>query len=305
MLLVLVALLLGASVFLVAEAVTYPARRRSELAKRAATYGSAGAPSEAAVPGRARRGGSGLAPVWAVLGRPMLKLMPKTTREDVARRLLSAGLTQKITPDELLAAKTIFTAIGVLLGLVAGAKANPAAAVLLAPCFGLLGFLAPDVYVNGKIRERRERIQASLPNALDLLAVSVEAGLGFDGAVAKLVEYMDGPLIEEFALALTEMRIGESRMEALKRMASRVDVPELGSFVRAVVQADQLGTSMANLLRTQAVDTRTRRQFAAEERAMQAPIKMLFPTAIFIFPAMFIVILGPAVMDLLKSFSSG
>jgi tight adherence protein C len=135
------------------------------------------------------------------------------------------------------------------------------------------------------VRDRQERVLAALPDALDLLAVSVEAGLGFDGAVAKLVDYMDGPLIDEFALTLNEMRVGESRNEALKRMSARVDVPELGAFIRAIVQADQLGTSIAGILRIQAADARTRRQFAAEEKAMNAPIKMLVPTAVFIFPA--------------------
>jgi tight adherence protein C len=156
------------------------------------------------------------------------------------------------------------------------------------------------VLVNSKIRERQERVLASLPDSLDLLAVSVEAGLGFDGAVAKLIEYMEGPLIDEFALALNEMRFGESRTEALKRMAVRVDVPEFGTFIRAVVQADQLGTSIAGILRVQAADARLRRQYAAEEKAMKAPIKMLLPTAMFIFPALFIVILGPILMNFSK-----
>jgi tight adherence protein C len=113
---------------------------------------------------------------------------------------------------------------------------------------------------------------------------------------------MQGPLIEEFELALNEMRIGESRVEALRRMAERMAVPELSAFVRAVVQADQLGASIATTLRVQAADARVRRQFAAEEKAMKAPIKMLLPTAVFIFPAMFIVILGPALLNFAKSF---
>jgi tight adherence protein C len=188
-----------------------------------------------------------------------------------------------------------------MLGFLIGSRAAVATGVLLGLCLGFLGFLGPDVYVNGKIRDRQERVLAALPDALDLLAVSVEAGLGFDGAVSKLVDYMEGPLIDEFALTLNEMRIGESRIEALKRMAARVDVPELSAFIRAVVQADQLGTSIAGILRVQAADARTRRQFAAEEKAMKAPIKMLVPTALFIFPALFIVILGPILMNFGKN----
>ena len=156
--------------------------------------------------------------------------------------------------------------------------------------------------LRAQLKRRREKIRADLPDALDLLAVSVEAGLGFDGAIAKLTEHMEGPLAEEFGLTLGEMRIGESRADALKRMSERVDAPELSSFTRAIIQADQLGTSLGRILRVQAADTRMRRQAAAEERAMKAPIKMLFPTVLFIFPAMFLIILGPAFLNLDKIF---
>ena len=142
---------------------------------------------------------------------------------------------------------------------------------------------------------RQAAVAAELPDALDLLAVSVEAGLGFDGAVQKLTEHMDGPLIDEFELALGEMRIGEGRQEALKKMSERSASPEMASFVRAIIQADQLGISLGRILSVQAGDTRLKRQLLAEEKAMKAPIKMLFPTVVFIFPAMFIVILGPCV----------
>jgi tight adherence protein C len=113
---------------------------------------------------------------------------------------------------------------------------------------------------------------------------------------------MEGPLADEFALALGEMRIGESRQNALTKMMKRVDTPEFSSFVRAIIQADQLGISLGRILKVQAADTRSRRQLAAEERAMKAPIKMLFPTVIFIFPAMFVVILGPAFLNLSELF---
>src|ERR671923_237235 len=127
-------------------------------------------------------------------------------------------------------------------------------------------------------------------------------GLVFDGAIAKLAEHMDGALTEEFNLALGEMRIGESRQEALKKMAQRVDTPEVSTFTRAIVQADQLGISLGRILRVQAADTRLKRQAAAEEKAMKAPIKMLFPTVLFIFPSMFIVILGPALLNFMSLF---
>ena len=153
-----------------------------------------------------------------------------------------------------------------------------------------------------RTKSRREEIRCDLPDALDILAVSVEAGLGFDAALARVAEHMDGPLVEELALTLSEMRIGETRQEALRKLADRVDVVELTSIVHAIAQADQLGSPLARVLRVQAQEARQRRQAAAEERAMKAPVKMILPTAVFIFPAMFIVILGPAFLHLTELF---
>ena len=170
--------------------------------------------------------------------------------------------------------------------------------------FGALGFIGPDYIINSKIKSRQEKIRAQLPDALDLLAVSVEAGLGFDSAVSRLIESLDGPLIDEFNLTLSEMRVGESRPEALRKLSERAQVTELSAFTRALIQADTLGISLGRILRIQAADTRERRQSLAEERAMKAPIKMLFPTVLFIFPAMFLVILGPALLGLSKLFGA-
>jgi tight adherence protein C len=169
--------------------------------------------------------------------------------------------------------------------------------------FGAGGFIAPSFFVSTRARRRQSHVSADLPDALDLLAVSVEAGLGFDGAVSKLTEHMQGPLIDEFELTLGEMRIGESRSDALKKMADRVAAQEMAAFVRSIIQADQLGISLGRILRVQATDARLKRQAAAEERAMKAPIKMLFPLVMFIFPSMFIVILGPAFLNLGKLFT--
>jgi tight adherence protein C len=298
MFLLLAALFLGTAVFLAAQAATAPARRRNDLVDRVARYGQskAGTRGQAAQRRRVRAPGR----LTGLVGGLVLKLMPAKTKDNLSRRLLAAGLAGRVAPELVLATKGVLCVLGLLVGFVIGSKAAVVTGLLLGGCAGFLGFLAPDVLVNSKIRERQERVLASLPDSLDLLAVSVEAGLGFDGAVAKLIEYMEGPLIDEFALALNEMRFGESRTEALKRMAVRVDVPEFGTFIRAVVQADQLGTSIAGILRVQAADARLRRQYAAEEKAMKAPIKMLLPTAMFIFPALFIVILGPILMNFSK-----
>ncbi len=208
-----------------------------------------------------------------------------------------------ITPTAFLAMKAAGGLVGGFFGFVVGAAAaGPLAAFPLALGLAAGGFIAPGFVVSMRGRKRREVIRAQLPDALDLLAVSVEAGLGFDGAVAKLTEHMEGALAEEFSLTLGEMRIGESRHDALKKLAERAATPEVASFCRAIIQADQLGISLGRLLRLQASDSRLKRQAAAEEKAMKSPIKMLFPTVIFIFPAMFIVILGPAMLNLMKLF---
>ncbi len=166
-----------------------------------------------------------------------------------------------------------------------------------------VGFIAPDFYINSRIRGRKTIMQAELPNVLDLLCVSVEAGLGFDAALVKLNERMTGPLVDEFSLVLHEMRIGESRLAALKHLAERCEVHEVAQFCRAIIQADQLGIALSRILRVQSHDMRIRRQLAAEEKAMKAPVKMLFPTVLFIFPAMFVVALGPAALQMMHTFS--
>jgi tight adherence protein C len=239
-------------------------------------------------------------PASARLASIPLKLNPRTNIDAIGVRLLAAGLAQRISPSSFLAIKGGTMVGAVLLGLLLAALISFASAIILVPVLGAIGFVGPDFVLSSRISKRRELVRSALPDALDLLAVSVEAGLGFDGAVTKLTEHMDGPLVEEFGLMLSEIRMGESRQTALKSMATRVGAPELSAFVRAVVQADQLGISLGRILRVQAADTRLRRQAAAEEKAMKAPIKMLFPTVLFIFPAMFVVLLGPALMNIMR-----
>ncbi|MBD0349196.1 MAG: type II secretion system F family protein, partial [Thermoleophilia bacterium] len=293
MLILLIAIAcLGAAAFFVAEVVTFPARQRETSVRRAATYGRVRVRTG---PERRPFRERALTPLKDNLAAWALRLNPRSSREAIALKLLGAGLNRRLSPSGYLALKAGFGIGGVLLGVLVGASTGRAGlALLLAPLFAFVGFRGPDYVVSMIARRRREAIRAELPDALDLLAVSVEAGLGFDAAIAKLNEHMDGPLSEEFGLTLNEMRIGEGRSDALKRLSERVDAPELSSFTRAIVQADQLGTSLGRILRVQAADTRLRRQAAAEEKAMKAPIKMLFPTVLFIFPAMFLVILGPA-----------
>jgi tight adherence protein C len=287
---------LGLAAFLIGEVATLPARQREGNLRRASTYG------------RSRRQASGqgqesfreraVEPMKLGMAHAVLKLSPRMTVDKVSRRLMGAGVGRALSPTSFLAGKALFGVLGFVGGtFLGGLSGNGTLGILLALLFAFVGFMFPDIVISFKARARREEIRSELPDALDLLAVSVEAGLGFDAAISKLTEHMDGPLVEEFGLTLGEMRIGETRQHALEKMVHRVQAPELASFVRAIIQADQLGISLGRILRVQATDTRNKRQAAAEEKAMKAPIKMLFPTALFIFPSMFLIILGPAFLN--------
>ncbi|HEY6015299.1 MAG TPA: type II secretion system F family protein [Gaiellaceae bacterium] len=297
LLLVLSLACLAVAVYLVGEAATLPSRQRVSSVRRAANYGRISLASDAVPRFRERV----VSPLVQRMAATVLRLNPKTTLESVSARLLAAGLSQRLSASTFLALKGLAGAGGVVLATLFGAAAGPLAGIVLAPMLAAVGFFAPDVLVAARARARREAVRSELPDTLDLLAVSVEAGLGFDAAIAKVTEHMDGALSQELALVLGEMRVGESRSEALKKLGERVPAPELAAFVRSMVQADQLGISLSRILRVQAADTRLRRQAAAEERAMKAPIKMLFPTVLFIFPAMFLVVLGPAVLSIEKA----
>jgi tight adherence protein C len=292
---------LAVSAYLVGEVVTLPGRERDRAVKRAANYGRHRVASTGLE--RLRFSERVVVPATGSLARFAMRLNPRANLDAIAIRLMAAGMGRSLTPTAFLAMKGGGALIGGIVGFMLGTGAGgPVAGFLFAFGLGFGGFVIPGFIVGMRGRKRREELRAQLPDALDLLAVSVEAGLGFDGAVAKLTEHMDGALAEEFSLTLGEMRIGESRHDALKKLAERASTPEVASFCRAIIQADQLGISLGRLLRVQATDARLKRQAAAEEKAMKSPIKMLFPTVIFIFPAMFIVILGPAMLNLMKLF---
>ncbi len=299
LLLIIASACLAGSVYVVGQVATQPERERRSLVRRAARYGSVriAASREERLSLRERV----VSPAVARIAGLMLRMNRRENLEQVQQRLLAAGLNT-VSPSGFLAAKGLLAGVGALFGLVIWAATASSMGLVLLLALAGVGYIAPGYVVGARSRRRRDVVQAALPDALDLLAVSVEAGLGFDAAISKLIDHMSGPLIDEFGLALTEMRVGESRQDALKKLASRVDSPELSAFVRAIIQADQLGISLGRILRVQAIDSRLKRQAVAEEKAMKAPIKMLFPTVLFIFPAMFIVVLGPALINLGKLF---
>jgi tight adherence protein C len=297
MLLIVAVITIAFAVYYMAELATAPMRTRRNLVHRAASYGARTVSGKEIPRFKERVTG----PLLKQLGSLMLKINPRSSTDAVAKRLMAAGM-RNTSATSFLAVQGLCTVGGFFVGMLLLGAASPSRAPLFGLAVGALGYMVPNFVLNSRVRSRQNAVAAELPDALDLLSVSVEAGLGFDGAVQKLTEHMDGPLIEEFELALGEIRIGEGRQEALKKMAERSSSQEMASFVRAIIQADQLGISLGRILRIQAGDSRLKRQLLAEEKAMKAPIKMLFPTVLFIFPSMFIVILGPAFLNLSKIF---
>lgn len=294
MLLVLAFVLFAAAIVVAAGALDRPAAERKASLRRAQGYVEAERPAPHvrgfAVLGTERTGR---------LARLAHRVDPRATEERVGVSLISAGLARRIAPVEYLALKVVLGVVGFLAGAAWGLSATEGARVaLVAVGSAAGGFLLPDLYVRQRTRARRRQLTRALPEALDLLAVSVEAGASFDGAVLSLSEHMDGPLVEELMLVLAELRVGESRANALRKLSDRLGIPEIASTVTGIVQAEALGSPLGHVLRVQADEARHRRQIAAEEEAAKAPVKMLLPIGLFILPAMFIVIIGPAVLKI-------
>jgi len=165
----------------------------------------------------------------------------------------------------------------------------------------VFGYIAPEFWLGGRVRKRQHAILLQIPDALDLLTISVRAGLGFDGALGKVVEKLKGPLTDEFRRALAEIRVGKARRDALRDIIPRTEVPALTNFIGAIIQAEQLGVSISKVLQVQSEQLRIERRQRAEEMAAKAPIKMLFPLVGCIFPSLFIVILGPAIILIVRN----
>lgn len=219
--------------------------------------------------------------------------------------ITQSGSTNDITPSNLIAIQMM---LGLLISTIMYLIQKlfiESPNLLIAIFFGLIGFFLPYSYFNIKAQKRRLLIQQDLPDLLDLLYISVEAGLGFDSAIKKSADKMKGPLSEEFLKALSDITKGRERQEALKNIVQRTGVEDLNAFVTAIIQSELLGTNISNTLRTQSETMRQKRRQRAEEAAAKLPVKMLFPLVFLIFPSLFIVVLTPAIitlMDQLKDF---
>jgi tight adherence protein C len=244
-----------------------------------------------------------LAPFAARIGALLARFTPAGYRETVRDRIVAAGSPAGLDVDRFMSLK-VLGACSIVFW--------PYFSFKLAALGGFYGFIVtilmwgicffgPDVFLQRKTDERQYQIAARLPDVLDLLVISVEAGLGFEQAIDRTIDAVPGALADEFRRMLQETRMGATRAEALRAMDERCQVPELRSFILAMLQADTFGVSIGRMLRSQADDMRIRRRQRAQEQAQKAPVKMLFPLIFCIFPSLFVVILGPAVLQITKS----
>ena len=229
---------------------------------------------------------------------------PAKSLEKITAKLAKAGNPSGLGAVEFLGLRYV-VALGLAVGffiLVTVAGQSLSLALVLAAVGGVFGFVIPNIWIDRKIKGRQKEIVKTLPDAIDLLTISVESGLGFDPALMRVAEKWDNALTREFARVLSEMRIGKTKRDALREMALRVDDDGLSTFVSSIIQADQLGVPITQVLRIQSEAMRQRRRQKAEEAAQKAPLKMLFPMAFLIFPSLYVVILGPAIPQILSSF---
>jgi tight adherence protein C len=233
------------------------------------------------------------------------RFTPAGARDAIRRKLVMAGSPFGWDPDRVLVAKVACLTGGMVLGLLFLAVFSFAwpLRVLGFLAISLLGYWLPNIVLTNAVQRRQSEVRSALADSIDLLTICVEAGLGFDAALAHVSKNTSGPLADEFYRTLQEVQLGRSRNEAMRNLADRSNVPELRAFVLAMVQADVFGVSVANVLRVQAKDMRIKRRQLAEERAMKVPIKVLFPVLFCIFPALFVVILGPAIMRIADVFA--
>ena len=242
-----------------------------------------------------------LRPAIERLGSLLSRSTPQKARQDLLNRLELAGRPGNLTPEDFVAvrlvAAAVFAALGLLLGLLLG---SPVYLVIALAIGAILGYYAPVLWLKQKVDTRRAEIQKNLPDALDLLVICVDAGLGFDAALARVTDKYRNALSELLTKALREVSLGRPRLEALDEMGRASGVEDLHNFIQAVIQSEQFGTGIGKILRIQADEMRRKRRQRAQERGAQATLKMMLPMVGCIFPTLWIVLLGPAVLILMR-----
>jgi tight adherence protein C len=244
-------------------------------------------------------------PLWAIWKKAFTRRLTEQKAARLELLLLQAGKPLGMGPAEYrLVQMCLMIGAPILFGVYGHLLTGSMGGVLLLGMLGLTGaLLLPRYYLSLKTKQRSRKALKELPDALDLLTVSLEAGLGFDAALSKLVSKSEGVLSSEFQRCLEEIRLGRTRREALTGVRDRIDLEEIKVLISSILQAERLGIGMVQVLRVQSQEVREQRKQRAEEEAMKAPIKMLFPLVLFIFPSLFIVLLGPAVIQFLEAFS--
>lgn len=231
------------------------------------------------------------------------RLTPSSYESKLDHWLSLAGRPASMPLEKLIISKPLLSLAGALAGILLLSNSFASTNIALAIFATVFFYFVPDLLVYNKAIKRQEAIELELPNTLDQMLISVEAGLGFESAMARAGSYGGGPLAQELVRTLQDIQVGRPRQEAYEAMAARSSVQDLKGFVRAVVQADKYGIGIAKVLRAQAKDARVKRRQRAEEKAMKLPVKVLFPLIFFIFPVLFIVLLGPAAINIIEAFS--
>lgn len=242
-----------------------------------------------------------LGPMAATLGGALQRVLPVNVVQGVRRRLVMAGEPMTVAGFLALAAACIATMSGFAVVMMLSSAVTGIVKMAVVSMCLVMGVMMPKVWLDNRVRLRQKTILKSLPDAFDLITTCVEAGLGLEAALARVAEKIQGPFGEELTVMLQDVALGKLRRDALREVAERTGVPDLTAFINAVVQAETMGTSIAAVLRVQADQMRIRRRQRAEQEAQAAPIKMMFPLVLFIFPTMFIVILGPAAISIYET----
>ena len=292
--------LAGAAVYLIARAIAMPRVRTAETIAQIDSYGFSRAREEARQSTVVR---GALDDMANLIGAAVAKRTSSGREAALRNRLMSAGL-YLMPPRRFVGYQVLSTLTlpGVWIWFTGTMDMSTVVTWLGVPVSVFLGWKIPLVLVDRRARMRLEQIDYDLPELIDILVVTVEAGLGFSGSLRTASERISGPLGDELRLALQEQNMGLTTEESLRHMMARADTPAMRSFVRAVTQGETLGVSIGDILRSLAIEMRKRRRAAAEESAQKAPIKILFPLVFLIFPAMFVILLGPAVFDFIDAF---